>query len=370
MKCSPLSTLTCVLLVLGVTASVAATPTAFIPTNDAVILARFPAASRQAGGRPARGASAACATNLPLALATARDAIRRARAEADPRILGLAQLALAPWLSHDLPPVDALVLRGTVRQSLHDFDGALQDLDAALSRAPRHESALLTKATIHVVRGEVPAARTAAARLLTLVEPLTATVIIAQIAELDGHGESAVRTLGSALSRQEPKPNDVPADRLETVVWATTTLAEMLDRRGRPSEAEHHFKAALGMAPTDPYLLGAYGDFLLDQRRPAEVLALLEGHERIDSLLLRMAEAQRAFKPGSESAVIERLGERFDLARARGDRLHLREEARFHLRLRADRVTAHRLALENWAIQKEPADRRLMMESEPVSQQP
>jgi hypothetical protein len=47
----------------------------------------------------------------------------------------------------------------------------------------------------------------------------------------------------------------------------------------------------------------------------------------------------------------------------RGDRVHLREEARFELHLRHDPSKALRLAKENWAVQKEPADARILLEA-------
>jgi tetratricopeptide (TPR) repeat protein len=47
----------------------------------------------------------------------------------------------------------------------------------------------------------------------------------------------------------------------------------------------------------------------------------------------------------------------------RGDRLHLREQARFTLELLGDAPAALRLAEENWRIQREPADARIVLEA-------
>ncbi len=54
---------------------------------------------------------------------------------------------------------------------------------------------------------------------------------------------------------------------------------------------------------------------------------------------------------------------RFDASRLRGDRVHLREEARYTLHLLGDAPTALRLAQQNWAVQKEPADLRVLLEA-------
>ena len=72
-------------------------------------------------------------------------------------------------------------------------------------------------------------------------------------------------------------------------MWIHTRLAEMAIRLQRSAEAEAHFKEALALGVTDQFLLGAYADFLLQQKRPAEVLTLLAGWERSDILLLRLA---------------------------------------------------------------------------------
>jgi len=54
---------------------------------------------------------------------------------------------------------------------------------------------------------------------------------------------------------------------------------------------------------------------------------------------------------------------RFDASRARGDTVHRREEARFQLQLNGDPKVALRLAQENWKVQREPADLRILAEA-------
>jgi hypothetical protein len=47
----------------------------------------------------------------------------------------------------------------------------------------------------------------------------------------------------------------------------------------------------------------------------------------------------------------------------RGDTVHRREEARFALHLLNDPATALRLATENWRVQREAWDARLLLEA-------
>ena len=51
----------------------------------------------------------------------------------------------------------------------------------------------------------------------------------------------------------------------------------------------------------------------------------------------------------------------------RGDTVHQREQARFELALRGDPNTAVKLAMLNWAVQKEPADLRILVETAAAS---
>jgi hypothetical protein len=57
------------------------------------------------------------------------------------------------------------------------------------------------------------------------------------------------------------------------------------------------------------------------------------------------------------------LGERFDAARRRGDVVHRREEARYRLALAGDAAGALALARDNWAVQREPADLRILADA-------
>jgi hypothetical protein len=142
-----------------------------------------------------------------------------------------------------------------------------------------------------------------------------------------------------------------------------TSLAEMAARAGMMPEAESHFRAALSVDAADTYLLGAYADFLLDSDRSPEVLPLLGDKTGADPLLLRYALALQAQHSRELSEQVEKLRDRFAASRLRGDRVHLREEARFTLHLLAAPEAALELARENWQVQKEPADVRILLES-------
>jgi Tfp pilus assembly protein PilF len=164
--------------------------------------------------------------------------------------------------------------------------------------------------------------------------------------------------LKGALESSRPD-DESPQVRL----WALTILAEIDARIGDNAAAEQHFRQALALGLRDGYLLGAYADFLLDAGRPQDVLTLLKDELRIDPLLLRFALAEKMTGASALSSHIADLDERFKMSRLRGDVSHRREEARFALHLSKRASDALQLAEENWAVQREPWDARLLLEA-------
>ena len=67
---------------------------------------------------------------------------------------------------------------------------------------------------------------------------------------------------------------------------------------------------------------------------------------------------------------IELLKARFAACAARGEVTHRREEARFTLALLHEPRRALSLAKANWAVQREPADARIVMEAAQGSAEP
>ena len=305
-----------------------------------------------------RAELAARPQDLDLATGLARRYVGLARSETDPRYLGYAQAALAPWWRLAAPPVAVRILRATLLQSTHQFPAALADLDAVLKTDPGNAQAWLTRATVLTVQGEYAQATASCARLSTLATELVAITCISSVAGVTGRAGQGERLLELTLQRST-------GAEMELQVWALTLLAEMAGRRGDAAVAEQRFRRALALAPGDSYLRAAYADFLLDQQRPADVIKLVGDQSRIDALLLRHALALQQI-PGAQSALAAadaELRARFNAAMQRGDSVHQREQARYELQLHRDARTALRLAQQNWAVQKEPADLRIYLEA-------
>lgn len=336
---------------------VAAAP--YLPQSAAQVLERLPLAPTDPTARELRALRQALAQQpgrLDLAVHLARRYSELGRISGDPRFAGYAQAALAGWWEQSDPPAEVLLLRATLRQRTHDFDAALADLAALLGRNPRDGQARLTRATILQVQGAYAAAASECAALRRLAPELVWAACAYGLASMNGQLRESYAALDRLLARQsEARP--------AVEVWVRSLLAEMAARAGLNDAAEAHFRASLAIDPTDHYLLNAYADWLLEQRRPSEVLVLLAGQQRTDALLLRHALALQQLASPQLAANLEQLRARFAASRLRGDRVHLREEARFTLQLLGDRPAALTLARDNWAVQKELPDLRLLVDS-------
>jgi predicted Zn-dependent protease len=328
----------------------------YTPADDNVVLERLPEKNDPAlrDVKRLRAALDRNPADLALAARLARRAIEAARETGDPRFIGQAQAALSAWWNLTEPPPQALLLRATIKQSTHDFKGALADLDHLLAKQPNDGQALLTRATVLTVQGRYAEARSDCARVARLAVRLVAIACDAAPASLSGEAASAYDTLRSSIATSRGNPG--------LVEWAQTLAAEIEVRRGDATAAETHFRVALALDPRDPYLLATYSDFLLERGRAGEVLPLVSDYTRNDSLLLRLALAEARIPDAGEAFLRHRaeLEDRFAAARRRGDSLHRREEARFVLEIMHEPARALQLARENWAVQRETADVRIL----------
>jgi hypothetical protein len=350
-----ISSLLAAALCLGAAAQAAS----FTPRDDAQVLERVP---RRAGDARARELLALRTAlqreprNAEAAAALAARWIDDAIAEGDPRYVGYAQSALAPWWNEAAPPAAVRVQRAVVRQYGHEFDAALADLAAVTDEEPWHAPAWAWQAAIHMVRADYAAARRACEGLAPQASALAAAGCLAHVESLSGDAAAASALLATALE-------DDRAAAPEERVWALTRLAEIEERRGDVAAAERAFDDALALNVTDVYLLAAHADFLLDRGRPGEVLKRLAERGRADVLLLRLSLAAKAANDPRAAKWADELQARFDAARARGARTHEKEEARFTLALRGDARRALDLARSNYAVQREPSDARVLLEA-------
>lgn len=325
------------------------------PTDDATVIERLPFRATDITARELaalRAAAAAKPSDQDAAVALAQKYFDLAVARGDPRYVGYADAIVGGFA----PPLSAplLLVRGTLRQYRHDFSGALADYAAALERDADLAGAHAWRGAIHLVQADYAATDKECAAL----QQLGRTVLFGGCRGLTlaytGHLDQAYRTLQQALAASRDDDHRL---------WLHTRLGEVAAWQGQFATAERHYRQALAIGRDDGYLLAAWGDFLLDRGRPAEVVDQLAAWESSDGLLLRLAEAETQLKLPAATAHRQALDDRFAAARRRGDTTHRAEEARFYMRLKNDAKTALALAAENYRVQKEPRDARILLEA-------
>ena len=331
----------------------------YLPQSDTQVLERLPFAPTDPSARELRALREELARQpqrLDLAVEIARRYTELGRVRGDPRFAGYAQAALANWWEQSEPPSEVLLLRATLRQRNHDFDAALLDLAALIRRNPRDGQARLTRATVLQVQGNYAAAAAECTALRRLAPELVWAACSYGLASVNGRLRESHDALHALLARQPQVSPEIRA-------WVLSMLAEMAARAGLDDAAEAHFREALAIDGSDHYLLNAYADWLLDHGRPAQVVKLLTSRQGSDALLLRYTLALKAMNSPELAAHVEQLRARFAASQLRGDRVHQREQARFTLELLGDPQAALTLARENWMVQKELPDLRLLVET-------
>ncbi len=355
-----------VALALQVGASMAPAQTAqpsksplFVPASDSEVVEVLATSPVARAALASRGAP----ENFAAAAMQARRHIDAARAEGDPRFLGLARAALLPWWQDQTP--ELLLLRATILQSSHQFDAALADLDRLLVLDPRSAQGWLTRATIELVLGRYPQALQSCLRLQALMpDQLPGLACVAEARSLTGDRH--------AYAGLQQRLAAAVGDDRATRGWLYLLLAEMAERQGQPADAERSYRLSLALSPS-LYARAALADLLLAGDRPQQALELVEQFaggagagadagnrsdpQLPDVLLLRKVLALKALGRNSDlRRASDQQRARFADAHSRGDSQHGREEARFRLVIDGDARAALALARSNWMVQKEPAD--------------
>ncbi len=329
------------------------------PTGPAVVLERLPIKPGDARSRALaadRARLAAAPRDPALAMKVAQAYYELAGAEGDPRYIGYAEAALAPWAADADAPADILYMRGKLLQWRHEYAPALELFGRALQREPGHYDTLSGRSAVLTVLADYAGARRDCEQLRVREAELYWASCLAYIDGQTGQAAAAERRLADLLARH---PDTGPAGQL----WLLTRLADLATRLGRPADADGYYRRALALGVDNQLLLANYGDFLIDQGRAAEAVALLRNWTRADVLLLRLTLAEQALGVAEFKAHAQTLRERFAAAALRGDTLHRQEESRFQLRVERNAARALELAVANWAIQREPYDARILLEA-------
>lgn len=330
-----------------------------IPTQPTEVLERLPMRPTDTTARAlaalraeVRQSAASAPGNPDAAIRLAEQYFDLALARGDPRYVGYADAVIKPFAQADSAPLWAM--RGQLLQYRHGFDGALASFAAAIKLDPSFASAHAWRGAIFLVQADYGAAAAECAALGRLGRTALFGACTGLAQAYSGHLERALSHFQHAL-----KATDNPGNRL----WLLTRTGEVEAWLGRPARAEAAYRQALALGLEDGYLLAAWNDFLLDQKRPAEVVQGLAAWESSDGLLLRLALAEKQLALPKAAVHAQVLQDRFAAAKLRGDTTHRAEEARFLLHIKNDVPQALQIAVANYAVQREPRDARILLEA-------
>ena len=290
---------------IGFTRPLGATP--FIPERDADVLERLPTTLGGDAGelRGLRTQLARAPTDVAQAVAVAGRYIELGQSQTDARYYGYAQAALAPWWGLPDPPPEVLLLRAAIRRADMSSTGPCRTCPDCWRR--------IRAIPLGSCR---PSFSSCAA---TTGVPRQACEALAQLRRAFSSPSAAWEGLASLSGQAEGGLADCSSSqrgihmglrRPSRCAWRRCSERP---RNGWAigSAPEVRFPEAQRLGPHDAYLLGTYADFLLNQGRAGEVVALLRDETRVDGLLLRLTLAEHEIGAPGEDAHIEELRARF-----------------------------------------------------------
>lgn len=330
----------------------------YVPQSDATVLEHLPSTSdpRVRHFEVLKRLAQAQPGQLQPALALADAYLDYGRDTGDARYLGRAEAIIAPWIARQPAPDDALVVEATIMQSRHEFVEAKRILESVVQRNPGNTQAWLTVSSVYLIQGEMDKAE-AACKKIADAGPLVAAGCMGAWSAVNGKARQSLDSIEAILEASRSQSPTLQA-------WGHGLMADAAMYLGLTDRADAEFRQALQFAPGDNFLLADYGDFLLDQGRPKEALALTRGYSQSDTSFLRQVIAEAALKLPAAQADIATMASRFRDLEKRGDsHLYAREEALFVLELQNDPARALQLARDNWSNQRAPKDASIYLEA-------
>lgn len=317
------------------------------PSRGDEVVERLPTVTRVRPATPNTSAPAPLADPVAAA-ALARAHIATARQTGDTRYWGRAQAVLAPWWNQPNAPVDLAILQATVQQGRHEFAASRSVLQAALHRNPNKAQGWLNLAALERLSGQYPQALLACNAVARAGQNLYAQACVLETQSLQGQNAAARSGLNTLLAHSQDAGQRS---------WLLSLLAESEERAGADAAALAAYQSSLKNEP-DLYTSIALSDLLLRTGKPAQALAVLKPLPLTDAVLLRQATALRRLKDPSWQALRQTIREWNAELAQRGDdlTLHGREQALVALWLDDDAPGALAIARRNLALQREPVD--------------
>jgi tetratricopeptide (TPR) repeat protein len=330
----------------------AATP--FRPADPGFVIAVLPGGASRPRDRFA-GQLAESRLDASVAARLAEDLLEQARTTLQPQLYGRAEKVLAPWIARPGAPGALLLMQADILQQRHEFQQAVELLDRVIAEDSRTVRARLMRANTYIVTGQFERARTDCAWLLGSGDAWTGTVCLTEVLGATGQLDRAQALLDRLLV------NDGSTLSHEVLAWTLEVRADLAMRSGSLHDAERCLTRAVALTPSSDYLRLALADVLMAEGHAHEATIFLNTARPSAGALLRRVEVLGESPPSREyQESLAELRERLAVSKQRGERTHLREEARLAFDLFKDPAEALSLALDNFTVQKETEDIRIL----------
>jgi len=286
----------------------------------------------------------------------ARFAAIKARSLGDTALLRRAAESLKPWIDVEAPPIEILLIRANIKQIDHRFDEALNDLDQVIDRSPANPQARLSRAFILSTVGLAERAAEDCAALRAGISVYIRETCRARVSGLTGAIDEAATRMSALISA-------IQATSETERLFALSVASDLAERLGNADTAEQFYQEMQVLDPDSVYSRTAYSDFLIAQDRLDEARDIIGDAPYTEGLLLLRVLAANADDDAAAKSAAQELSIRMAVDRAEQDYSHAREYARFALDHLQDADLALEMARENWRMQKEPIDARILVRS-------
>ncbi len=235
------------------------------------------------------------------------------------------------------------VRRAQLLQHRHEFQDAERVLGEIIKRDWRNADARLMRAQVRLHLWKPREALQDCAALAQFTNLLTTATCIAQTHAALGDVTRGYQLVTSTLDTQRGDA--------ATRSWSAGVAAELAARLGDAKAAGRYYREAFELDPSSHYVRMQYADWLLSEGANTEAMQVAGAGASLADRARVVLAARNA-----SSADARRLQLAWDEASARGERGHLRDQARFELLLERDVAKAHATAIASFREHGEPDD--------------
>ena len=284
------------------------------------------------------------------------------RKNSDPRYFGYAEALIQPYLKDENTNESILIHWADILQHRHAFKEAIGVLNNIVSKKTENSKPYLMRAISYQGLGQYQKALESCTSLILRSSNLLTITCVANVKSYMGELLGSYELLVSEIDKTLHSDN-------EEMRWALTVAGDMAQRLGYERQSTIYYEKALRLKDDDYYLLASYSDLLLYQKKYEKVTELLGRYMFVDNLFVRLLYAEKALGKVSSVGHKESILTRYNASEYAYDNVHLRDQAYLFYRVEDKPEKALDIASRNWAVQKEIADTRLLLELSIVNKQ-